>query len=402
MENPGIIRKPRIQVVDALRGFALFGILMLHAIEHFELYRFPETESSFLSWTDPAIFKAMFFLFGGKAYSMFSIMFGFSFFIQMENHAKRGIDFRMRFLWRLAILFVIGYLHSLMYQGDVLTVFAILGLPLVLMYRLKNKMLIWITVLLLVQIPTLVNIVHSAVDPGFVHHQDWSIFDKSFETFATGSFSEVIRFNSHMGHLAKWTFMYNTGRYLQMIGLFIIGLLLGRYRFFEDIENKRKLIVRICITSIVGFSVLYMIKVLIPEFSFDKTLRDLIISLMSSWSNLFFTAFLMSAFILLYIRSGNKHRFDLLTFYGRMSLSSYVLQPLIGVLFFYGYGFGMYRYLGVTLSLCYGILFFVFQLQFCKYWFRFFYYGPLEWIWRAVTFFDFGIPMRKQVSDKAR
>ncbi len=394
MTETKFIRKPRIQVVDAIRGFALFGILMIHAIEHFELYRYPES-MGFLAWSDPGIFKAVFFVFGGKAYSMFSIMFGFSFFIQMENQAKKGVDFRLRFVWRLIVLFIFGYLHSLLYLGDVLTVFAMLGLPLVLVHKLKNNVLIWLTVLLLIQIPTLYNIAISFTDPDFVFHQDWSIFDKAVEIFATGSFQEVIRFNSYSGHMAKWTFMYNTGRYLQMTGLFIIGILLGRYQFFEKIADNKLGIFRVFIGSIAAFLALYSIQYILPLFTLSKTQIGLINSLSTSYSNLFFTAILILGFILIYLTVKSKERFNILASYGRMSLTSYVLQPLLGVFIFYGYGLGIYRYLGVTLSLCYGILFFILQLLFCKYWFKHFYYGPMEWLWRAITFFDFGLRFRR-------
>ena len=389
------LRKPRLQIVDAIRGFALFGILMIHSIEHFELYKWPEASGAFLAWTDDAIFKAVFFIFAGKAYSMFSIMFGFSFYIQMNNQAERGVDFRLRFVWRLIVLFVFGYLLALMYMGDVLTVFAVLGLPLVLMHKWSNKMLIWLCVILLIQVPTLYHIFLSVTNPEFVFQQDWSIFGKAVETFAEGSFREVLKFNSYSGHVAKWTFTYNTGRYLQMIALFIIGILLGRTRFFKDIEKKSRTVVKIFAGSILGFLLTYPVKFILPLFKLNKTQNGLFESLASSWSNLFFTAFLMSGFVLIYLFVKNKSKYNLLASYGRMSLTNYVLQPLLGVLIFYNYGLGMYKYFYVTYCLLYGILFFILQLLFCKYWFKKFYYGPLEWLWRAITFFDFGIKMKR-------
>ncbi len=396
MEDKVKIRKPRVQIVDAIRGFALFGILMIHAIEHFELYRWPEATGAFLAWSDAAIFKSVFFLFAGKAYSMFSIMFGFSFYIQMNNQAERGVDFRLRFVWRLIVLFGFGYMLALMYMGDVLTVFAVLGLPLVLMHKWNNKVLIWLCVILLIQIPALYNIFLSVTNPDFVFQQDWSIFGKAVETFAEGSFREVLSFNSYSGHVAKWTFTFNTGRYLQMIGLFIIGMLLGRTGFFEDIEKKSKTIVKIFAGSIFGFLLLYPVKFILPLFKLNETQNGLLESLTASWSNLLFTAFLMSGFVWIYLLVKNKSKYNLLESYGRMSLTNYVMQPLIGVFLFYGYGLGLYRYFGVTLSLCYGIFFFILQMLFCKYWFRMFYYGPLEWLWRAITFFDFGIKMKRE------
>jgi len=195
--------------------------------------------------------------------------------------------------------------------------------------------------------------------------------------------------------LAKWTFTYNTGRYLQMVGLFIIGILLGRYKFFENIDKNKRLVFRIFAGSVIGFVILYSIQFALPVLKLYDTQTGLIGSLSTSWANLFFTSLLMSGFILIYLAFRERNKFNLLASYGRMSLTNYVLQPLIGVLIFYGYGLGMYQYMGVTISLGYGILFFVLQLLFCKYWFRYFYYGPLEWLWRAITFFDFGIRFKR-------
>jgi len=125
------VTKPnRIVVVDALRGFALLGILLLHAIEHFELFIYPKDNDLFAA-SDAIVHDIFFFIFAGKAYSMFALMFGFSFFIQIYNNEKRGKDFRLGFLWRLTILIFFGYLHSLLYSGDVLVVLGLLGLPLV-------------------------------------------------------------------------------------------------------------------------------------------------------------------------------------------------------------------------------------------------------------------------------
>ncbi len=70
---------------------------------------------------------------------LFSFLFGLSFTLQMDNAAKRGINFSGRFVWRLVILFAIGFVHHLFYRGDILTIYAVLGLPLVLFYKLPNR-----------------------------------------------------------------------------------------------------------------------------------------------------------------------------------------------------------------------------------------------------------------------
>jgi uncharacterized protein len=74
-----------------------------------------------------------------------------------------------------------------------------------------------------------------------------------------------------------------------------------------------------------------------------------------------------------------------------MSLTNYLTQAIIGVVFFYGYGFAMYRYMGSAWSILYGFAFLALQITFCKYWLAKYKYGPFEWFWRACTFLDFSI-----------
>ncbi|MCD7933000.1 MAG: heparan-alpha-glucosaminide N-acetyltransferase domain-containing protein [Tannerellaceae bacterium] len=112
MEN-GRIKNVRIDLVDALRGFALMGIILVHNVEHFDIANTVISSSPVLQAMDAFLYDAMFFLFGGKAYAMFALLFGFSFYIQFENQKKKGNAFAGRFAWRMAILFCFGVFHVL-------------------------------------------------------------------------------------------------------------------------------------------------------------------------------------------------------------------------------------------------------------------------------------------------
>jgi len=116
MSEVKIVSQNRIQLVDALRGFALLGIVLIHFVEHFELFKDPTVNYFFSPETDQVVFESVFFLISGKAYSLFGIMFGFSFFIQLNKKEINGIDFRKIFAWRLTLLFVMGVIHSLVYR----------------------------------------------------------------------------------------------------------------------------------------------------------------------------------------------------------------------------------------------------------------------------------------------
>ena len=140
----------RITVIDALRGFSLIGICLIHAMQHFGAMG-TMTPQPLFPWegTLDEIFRWFInYLVFGKFFIIFSCLFGLSFFIQMDRAAQKGIDFRPRFLWRLALLLVIGFLHGLLVRVDILLVYALLGFVLVLMYKWPTKLLVGITLFL--------------------------------------------------------------------------------------------------------------------------------------------------------------------------------------------------------------------------------------------------------------
>ena len=125
----------RIEAVDALRGFALAGIVFAHMIE-----QYIATIRPIEGWlVEPDIFDQIVsafhgFFIMGKFFSIFAVLFGMSFAIMMGNAAAKGRSFSGRFIWRLAILGAIGFVHSLFYRGDVLTIYVAIGFCLPLFY----------------------------------------------------------------------------------------------------------------------------------------------------------------------------------------------------------------------------------------------------------------------------
>lgn len=140
----------RITVIDALRGFSLIGICLIHGMQHFGAMGTMAPQAMF-PWegTLDEIFRWFInYLVFGKFFIIFSCLFGLSFFIQMDRAAQKGVDFRARFLWRLVLLLVIGFVHGLLVRVDILLVYALLGFVLVLMYKWPTKLLVGITLFL--------------------------------------------------------------------------------------------------------------------------------------------------------------------------------------------------------------------------------------------------------------
>lgn len=151
--DPGL----RITMIDALRGFSLLGIIIVHMLQHYGIFSFPpmgqEGEAPQFSQWDAAIQWLSQNVIMGKFINIFAFLFGLSFFIQMDRAAQKGTDFRKRFLWRMVILFVIGIIGNCFYTGDILSIYAVFGILMVLLYRFKNKILMIIVALLLFGVP---------------------------------------------------------------------------------------------------------------------------------------------------------------------------------------------------------------------------------------------------------
>ena len=127
------------------------AIILLHNIEHFNLYNFPEATTDFMKALDKGVWDTLFFLFSGKAYAIFALLFGFSFFIQFDNQARKGKDFRLRFFWRLVLLFFIGCFNASFFPGEILVLYSILGIVLIPVCKLSNKVVLAIAVVLMLQ-----------------------------------------------------------------------------------------------------------------------------------------------------------------------------------------------------------------------------------------------------------
>ena len=147
-------KNPRIELVDALRGFAVMAILLIHSIEHFIFPVYPDAaiQPAWLTILDKGVFSISFSLFAGKAYAIFALLFGFTFYIQYTNQQIKGNDFGYRFLWRLVLLAGFATINAAFFPaGDVLLLFSIVGVFLFIVRKWSNKAILVTAIILLLQ-----------------------------------------------------------------------------------------------------------------------------------------------------------------------------------------------------------------------------------------------------------
>ena len=380
-------KSPRLNVVDALRGFAIMAIMLLHNIEHFDFYFFPEYLPSWLKTIDKGIWDTMFFLFGGKAYAIFALLFGLTFYIMYSNQQKKGKDFRGRFLWRSLLLFGFGLINSLFYQGDILLFYAVLGVTLAAVCTWSDKAVLITAIILLLQPLELVKLFHIVNDPAFIATDppSWAYFGKTGEYMANGTLFEVIKGNMTTGKTAVILWTYESGRIFQTPALFMLGMLLGRRKMFATSGESRQFWKKVLLYSVALFILLFAMKLYIPETALRKAVSDSLLSVVTSWANFAFTFVLVSSFVLAYRNTAINRSLTKLEVFGRMSLTNYVMQSVVGTFIYYGFGLGLYKYTGAGMCILIGIVLFLLQYAFCRWWMKSHTHGPLEGVWHRLT-----------------
>lgn len=378
----------RIDLVDALRGFALLAIVLLHNLEHYNLYFNPVDMPKWLMSLDGIIWNTSFFLMAGKAFSIFAMLFGFSFFVQFASAEKRGIDFRGRFIWRMVILVLLAQFHSLFYNGDILFLYAIIGMLLTPLCKASNKVLLYIGLFLLIQPFEIGMMIYALLNPDFILWDglNWPYYGPMIEIMKNGSFGEAICSNIYGGQIWNNLWQFEDGRVFKTAGLFIFGMLMGRLKYFVKSDETIKFWKKVLTWTTIAFIPLYCIKTIVPAMIENKAVLTHFNIVIPAYTNLSFMLMLLSSFSLVWFSCGNGSKMQRFIIpYGRMSLTNYISQSIIGCFIYLGYGLGLYEFAGSTLSILIGISIFGAQLFFSRWWLGRYKQGPLEYVWKKLT-----------------
>lgn len=387
MEQSPLNKTPRIEVVDALRGFAVMAILLVHNLEHFIFPVYPVNQPEWLNILNDGVFNIIFSLFAGKSYAIFALLFGFTFYIQCNNQDRKGKDFGYRFLWRLVLLAGFATLNAAFFPaGDVLLLFAVVGLVLFIVRKWSDKAVLITAILFLIQpiewyhyIMGLFNPAYTLPDLGV-----GAMYGEVATYTKEGDFWTFIFGNVTLGQKASLFWAIGAGRVLQTAGLFLLGLYIGKKQLFVTSESHIRLWVKTLIIAAICFAPLYQLKEVIM-LSDNGLIKQTVGTAFDMWQKLAFTLVLVASFLLLYQKEAFKKCVANLRFYGKMSLTNYIVQSILGALIYFPFGLYLAPYCGYALSLLIGIVLFLLQVQFCKWWLSKHKQGPLETIWHKWT-----------------
>ncbi|KJD35737.1 hypothetical protein PW52_08335 [Tamlana sedimentorum] len=379
----------RLQVVDALRGFALFLIFLIHNIQYFGIQFNYQSSCAWLNDLNNFLFRSIFVLFGSKAFQIFSLLFGLTFFIQKRNLEQKGINATKFFLWRFFLLFCFGLFNSMFYYGDILTIFSFVGIFLIPLSQLKNKWILCIAVVLIFHPIEILKLIKSMVIP-MDYVKDVFVFTNNGNgvnnILKDGSVLDVINNNLFYGKLSNFKLNFNVGRLSAILAMFLMGLYAGRKWLFA-LNNAKTILFwkRLLKTSIILSVILFVLyKYDFASFGSDN-IQKFIKFILLTVINTSIAFVIVSAFVLLFkIRLGFK-LFNQFSFLGRMSLTNYILQSVIGSFIYYGYGLGLYKFVGAVEAIIISVLLTVLLSIFSKYWLTKHLRGPFEALWHKSS-----------------
>jgi uncharacterized protein len=397
--------KPRIEIVDALRGFALFGIILAHFNnQYFAGFPPPGHEAMGIKNAADSILQGItdIFIFG-KFFTIFSFLFGLSFGIQLLNAKERNKPFLGRFAWRLVILFLIAFLHHIHYRGDILIIYAVLGFFLLLYFKASNKwLLIWAFFFILngpSAIFNTVNYISSLSKPavataaqapeGIDFKQMGADAAIYYNKAKEGAYVWIIKNNITKEFQNKLAFQLFSGRLFVTMGLFILGFYMARRRIFENVAAYKKgfkkwmwISLALSVAAVASYGLLNL------QFgSAPQTLPQLLGTMVVNIYDPALSTVYVACFVLLFQNVKWQRRLSALVPMGRMGLTTYLTQTVFGLLLFYGYGLNKLGEIGNSVIFPIAIAFFILQVYIGKWWMKRFYYGPVEWLWRALTWF---------------
>jgi len=381
----------RIAVIDVLRGFTIFGILLVNM----PLYAWP-------NWgpmrgiraglahgpLDEAAGWFLWLFAEDKFYPLLSVLFGVGFSVQLMR--APAVHFASLYRRRLAALLLIGLVHGFfLWSGDILSTYALMGFFLLAFRTAGERTILGLAIAFLflpmaawsLQVSLHERLFSQLVGAGVDYQELW---DDALRVFAHGTYREMI---VERARALAWNFSWPISM-LQILGLFLLGLYAGRRQFFHHL-SRHLAFLRQARWWALAFAVLGML-VRAGVLSLPKGLGpyfgDLSAEVLETAGNLALSFFYAVSIILLAERPHWKRRLAPLAAVGRTALSNYLLQSVVCTTLLYSYGFRLFGKVGPAAGLALTIAIYSLQVPLSMWWLRRFRFGPMEWVWRSLTY----------------
>lgn len=395
--------KERIDFLDVLRGIAIQFIFMANILTFSGIFLFaPSFRNPKMVWaSDGLVDLITYALVDGKFYSIFSLLFGIGCVIQYQKFTKSDRSFSSFFKRRMFWLLVFGLVHLIgFWLGDILTLYALLGFMLLFFKDTADKKLLWIAAVL-IMLPLLNWVIIHILKldyPQLFFHKGLAIWDHfgypsrewNGEKFVDMQFllstnNWLDFFKMNMGTaFVRAGFILEEGRPFKVFGIFLIGLWAGRKILNDGLLSNTKFLKKV---AIIGIGLGLPMTILRTYIEFFGGNSDSM-SFLNTLSYAFGTVPMALGYAALLAMLYHK-RPSLLNWIapaGKMAFTNYLMQTLISITIFYRVGFGYAGQFGITVIMLIAISIFLLQVLFSTLWLKRFSFGPLEWVWRQLTY----------------
>ena len=383
----------RIAALDVVRGVAVAGILVANVLTFFGLFAIPDERAAALPTAAAdkvATFLEHVFV-TGKFYSIFSLLFGIGFGLQLVRGADAALPTFRRRLW---ILLAIGAIHAVfIWAGAILMLYEMLGFTLPWFARKPDRSLLRWTIILLAVPATLYVIallLFMTLGPGAPPPtpEDAGMPPQILEAFAamgTGGLREA--FIGNLMLLAgRWIDLVMTMRFPKVLGMFVLGLYLARSGIVFSLADHRRTLVR---WSLIGWSVGLPAN-LIAAWALEQWLYlppsfGGFLGVVAQAVGIPLLALGYASTIALLVVDGRR-MLNAFAPVGRMALTNYLMHSVVCVTLSYGFGFGLWWRIGASTAMGIAIAIVLVQIPLSAWWLSRARFGPVEWIWRRLTY----------------
>jgi uncharacterized protein len=369
----------RYTTLDLLRGFALFAVLLVNLLDFFRLSLFDHILRfhSHAGWANHVVDLLVTGLLEFKAFTLFSLTFGIGVAVQAERAAIRGVGVELFLLRRFVILLAFGAFHMLLISNvDILTLYAVCGLVMIPLLRLPAAVLA-MAGLAAIYLPSLLQR-GSAIPPATVLQAHAAAATR---IYSQGSFGAILVFRWQETKELIAPLLIGSAQ--RTFGLMVLGIALWRSGIIKAPQQRRPVLCAVCVgAGIVG--AINTTASVLSESSGNSVHVPPMLRALGSYVPL---AFAYAAGLLAWRRSESSTSFTApIAAAGRMALSNYLMQSLVFAFLFYGYGFGLFGRLAPAPAAAIGFAFYLGQLAFSMWWLRHYRFGPVEWLWRSMTY----------------
>lgn len=377
-----------------VRGFALFGVLLVN------MYNFGADSIAWNSPTDQVAFAIKRVFFESKSWTLFSMLFGFGFAVQLQRADARGFRILPAYRRRLAVLFALGAAHALLFDGDILMLYAELGLGLLVVHRLPTRGLLFLAIGLMLVFP-LARLDSAGDRPAGMEEIESAAeararLERAQRThvYAIGSLAEVAADNASAIPALPLEDVDSPESGLAVFAMFLLGFSVGRSGVLGDIPGHVAAIARVRALGLgFGFGAMAAERVLAATAGyavFGPSRSGPAIQLAGDLLFAFGTPALALGYAATLVLAARTPRgraaLAPLAGVGRLALTVYLTQTLMFTTLFYGYGFGQAFRLGPAAVTAWTVVILGVQLVACQWWSRRFRFGPVEWMWRSLTY----------------